>query len=295
VKQVLPRKEYVMSIAGERSKLAAAAIWFALGSFLLAAIGIPMGVAYLSNRDIPPQERFQLAQFIASTLGVAGAIVAFSFAVFQYGRAEKWKRTEFIAKEIKDFESDPLIQNALFLIDWGSRRINLFLFSDPTHDQLVKITRDVQWKALLPHPLKKKFPEYQTFTASDEEQQSKDYHKKTFTNKEAKIRDTYDALLTRLDRFATFIDSGLISARELKPFIIYWINAISDNNHQEDVAWRFTLLAYINFYGYSGVKNLFQSYGKDISLNGPICRVLKNSLEDKTLADRLSRSNEWSH
>ncbi len=64
---------------------------------------------------------------------------------------------------------------------------------------------------------------------------------------------------------------------------------------EEDVAWRFTLLAYINFYGYSGVKNLLGSYGKDISLDGPICSALKNSLEDKTLADSLSRSAELSH
>ncbi|HEX6648794.1 MAG TPA: hypothetical protein VF075_04630 [Pyrinomonadaceae bacterium] len=284
-----------MSIGGERSKLALAAIWFALGIFLLAAIGIPMGVAYISNPNMSPQERFQLAQFIASTLGVGGAIVAFSFAVFQYRRAESWKRTEFIAKEIKDFESDPLIQNALLMIDWGSRRINLFLYSNPTHDQLVKITREVQWKALLPHPIKRQFPDYRTFTATEEQQESKDNHKKIFTNEEAKIRDTYDALLTRLDRFATFIDSGLISARELKPFIIYWVNAITENNHPEDTAWRFTLLAYINFYGYSGVKNLLRSYGKDISVNGPIWRVLKNSLQDKDLPDRLSRSAELSH
>ncbi len=284
-----------MSIAGERSKLTGGAIWFALGAFVLAAIGVPMGVAYLSNMDMPPHDRLELAQFIASTLGVGGAILAFSFAVFQYRHAEAWKRIEFIAQEIKDFEADPLIQNALFMIDWGSRRINLFLYSNPTHDQLVKITREVQWKALLPHPIKKQFPDYQTFAASEEQQQSKDYHKKTFTSKEAKIRDTYDAMLTRLDRFASFIDSGLISARELKPFIIYWVNAITDNNHQEDTAWRLTLLAYINFYGYSGVKSLLQSYGKDISLNGPIYRALKNSLQDKKLADRLSHSAELSH
>jgi hypothetical protein len=280
-------------MALNKSKLSGAVIWLALALFLIVSIGFPLGLTYLAdlNRciNMRAEDKLALAQLLVSIFGFGGAIAAFSFAVFQYRRAERWRRTEFIAKEIKDFESDPTVQNALLMIDWGARRINLFNVPNPKFKNLVKITREVQWKALLPHPLKKKYPEYQTFPPSNDISKSKDYHRKTFTDEEAKIRDTYDVFLTRLDRFANFIMAGLISPDELRPFIIYWINAITENKYVEDVVWRYTLLTYINFYDYSGVKYLLDRYRKNIEWDSDICNALKDSIEDKILADRLHR------
>lgn len=283
-----------------KSKLfgAGGAIWIALALFLLAAIGFPIGIVYLSGSDMTAENKLTVAQLIVSILGFGGAIAAFIFALIQYRRTEQWRRIEFIAKEIKDFESDPIIQNALLMIDWGTRTINLFLVPNPSGKDYVKITRDMQWKALLPHPLKKRHPEYKAFIPSDEESESKDYHKKTFTVEEAKIRDTYDAFLTRLDRFANFIKAGLISSEELEPFISYWIDAMTKNEEpkednedsKEDAAWRCALLTYINYYDYSGVKYLLECYEKDIAPNREIYSALKNSMGDETLAERLFQS-----
>lgn len=280
-------------MATEKPKTFGAAVWIALGLFLVVAIGFPAGMAYVFGSKMADQAKVALAQVAVSMLGFGGAIAAFSFAVFQYRRAEKWKRIEFIAKEIKEFESDPVIQNALLMIDWGARRINLFLLPNSTGKDSIKITRDIQWKALLPHPLKKEHSEYRTFGSSEEEIKSEDYqedyHKKTFTTKEAKIRDTYDAFLTRLDRFATFIQSGLISLEELKPFLNYWIDAMTQNEHAEDATWRFTLLSYIHFYNYSGVQFLLERFGKDISPASKIYKDLASSVDDKILVERLTR------
>lgn len=267
---------------------AGSAVWVALALFLLAAIGFPIGMAYATGPNMTAQNKLALAQLVVSLLGFGGAIAAFVFALVQYRRTEQWRRTEFIAKEIKDFEADPAIQNALLMIDWGTRTINLYLIPHPSSDDYVKITREVQWKALLPHTLKKEHPEYKASVSSADEARGKAQHAKTFTTKEARIRDTYDAFLTRLDRFANFIKSGLISSDELEPFIRYWVEAITKNEDpKEDAAWRCALLTYINFYDYAGVKHLLECYGKDVGPHSPIYTAVKNSMDDQLLAERL--------
>lgn len=267
------------------------AIGVAFILFLTAALGFPKGLEYLFGDNMKIEAKLAASQLLVSILGFGGAAAALIFALIQYRRGEQWKRTEFIANEIKDFESDPAIQNTLLMIDWGTRKLNLFLVSEPKSSDLVKITREVQWKALLPHPLKRAHPEYQASTPSDVETADVNTGKGKFSPKEAKIRDTYDVFLTRLDRFANYINSGLIASDELEPFLSYWIEALTNNKHPEDDAvWKCTLLTYINFYGYSGVKDLLKYYGKDIKPDGVIYNALKNSIEDKTLADRLYKS-----
>jgi hypothetical protein len=264
------------------------AIWIALALFLFASIGFPLGVAYVFGPDMKVEHKLTLAQLTVSLLGFGGAIAAFLFAFVQYRRSEQWKRAEFIANEVKDFESDPVVQNALLMIDWGNRRINLFLNSDLTGAGFAKITREVQWRALLPHPIKQKYLEYRTTEDLDSEKNVE--QKSTFTFVEAKIRDTYDVYLTRLDRFASFIKSGLISSEELGPFINYWVDAMTKNEQPDhDATWRCTLLTYINYYDYTGVKYLLECYGKDVSPEGSIYSDVSNSMQDRTLAERLAQ------
>ena len=203
------------------------AIWVAFALFLLTATTFPRALEYLFGATMNFQNKLAVFQLFVSILGFTGAAAAFVFAIFQYKRAEKWRRTEFLAREIKEFESDPAIQNALLMVDWGVRKINLFLKSDPTENDLIKITRELQWKALLPHTVKKDNTEYRDFTsypATDLPVKGGAEQAGTFTPVEARIRDSYDALLSRLDRFYIYINSGLISPAELRPFLRYWID-----------------------------------------------------------------------
>lgn len=48
-----------------------------------------------------------------------GAAVAFVIGLIQYRRAQQWKRAEWVAQEMKGVFSDPLVQAALTMIDWG--------------------------------------------------------------------------------------------------------------------------------------------------------------------------------
>jgi len=239
------------------------------------------------------QERLSRAQVIIATLGFIGATSGFSLAFFQYYKSARWKRMEFIANEIKDLESDPTIQNAFLMIDWGKRLINLDLVSAPKISDLEIIDRETQWKALMPDTIKKKYlgVESERYNVNGEKTDSWKSIS-GFTFKEAKIRDVYDVFLRRLDRFSDFIEAGLITQNELEPFIKYWIDAITENTYPKvDAKWRLALLTYIIFYEYKGVQRLMRKYQKDINpnQNEGIYQKVKESVEkqNKKLAKDL--------
>ena len=304
-------------MAKNKTKLVGAgiALLAAFVFLIIAVLNFPSGTQRIFGELTEAKDKLTLAQLIVSFFGFIGAISAFSLAIVQYRKSARWKRMEFIANEVKEFEADPVVQNALTMIDWGRRKINLNLVSSPTEEDFKIITRTFQWKALLPHELKHKYEEYQSkpddvssdadekFAKNEiissetvlpeeskkkEDKAPKDYN---FTPDEAKIRDTYDVFLTRLDRFETFIEAKLIEPDELKPFIAYWIDALTTTeNINKDAAWKFTLLTYINRYKYTGVIKLFKNYDLEISPEGKHYKAMKNQVRNKTLAERLHES-----
>jgi hypothetical protein len=229
----------------------------------------------------------ELAKLLVSILGFGGAISALIFGIRQYGRAEQWKRGEFVAKEIKEFESDPVVRNAFLMIDWGKRKVNLFLVQNPTDADYIIVTREDQWRALLPHPLKHEYPSGPTSTKQPSVNLTSEMK---FTLEEAKIRDTYDTFFGYLERFANFVKSGLVEADEFRPYIGYWLDSITVSDSSEDHNWRCVLLTYINYYKYDGVKFLFQELGASIEPEGSVFAQLEGTMTDTVLYERLLNS-----
>jgi len=227
----------------------------------------------------------KVTEIIISALGFGGTICALLFGFRQYQRAEQWKRAEFIAKEIKEFESDPYVRNAMQMIDWGERKINLFQMEGLKYDDCVLVNRDKQWRALLPHTIKEEFPSL--FVDSNAEK------KKRFTPEETQIRDTYDVFLNYLQRFGNFVEADLIDSAELRPYLFYWLQSIAegdlskDEDSAGDIAWRCALLCYINFYNFNPIISLFQNLGFDISPRGIMLKQLEGKIEDKSLCVKL--------
>ena len=51
-----------------------------------------------------------------------GAVIGFVVGLRRYENAQAWKRHEFVASEIRQFNADHLTRTAMLLIDWGTRR-----------------------------------------------------------------------------------------------------------------------------------------------------------------------------
>lgn len=231
----------------------------------------------------------QIAQLIVSILGFGGAIGALAFGLAQYRRSEQWKRGEFVAKEIKEFESNPEVRNAIFMIDWGIREINLALLPNATEQDMIRVTREIQWRALVPHPLKSKYED----PSAAWDDATRHETRIRFTATEMRIRDTYDTFLSYLERFANHVRSGLVTAEEFKPYLIYWIDSITNAagvaDYDGDAEWRCALLTFINYYDYKGVAFLLNLYNRNIEPEGGIYQKLAELIEDKQLYADLVR------
>jgi hypothetical protein len=223
------------------------------------------------------------AKSLVTIAGWIGSLVFFFIAVSAYLRGEKWKRAEFLANEMKGFFAAPRVQRTLFLIDWGSRELQLM--EDRTGDESrVVVTRQLQTMALRPHILIEGF-------GSDSEVFSLDPSGSDtgFSQPEAAIRDCYDAFLDGLERCANYIKTGLTDVPSLRPYIGYWIDDISSPaDNADDAAWCAALLTYVSFYRFDGVLRLFDAFGKDIRPSSVTYMSFLKLMKNQPLASELA-------
>jgi hypothetical protein len=177
---------------------------------------------------------------LIALLGIISGLIAFSFGIYQYIKGQEWKRAEFVVNLIDKFESQIQVKNAMLMLDWNSRQI---VFSDKTS---IYFEDNILEHALTIH----------TRLALGDE----------YTEDESKIRDAFDVFFDGLQRFDQHIELGLLNADDLRPYILYWIeligneNPIRKSNTIIKIMWE-----YIHYYGYSGVQTLCIRYGYDIT------------------------------
>jgi hypothetical protein len=217
--------------------------------------------------------------------GGVGSFVAFIIAVSTFYRTERWKRAEFLAKEMKEFFAAPRVQKAMLLIDWGQRRIQL-LEDRSAEESIVVVDRAMQVRGLRPHVL---VSGDRSDPVAMELADKADSDR--FTQPEAAIRDCYDAFLDGLERFGSYLKTGLTDVQSLRPYVGYWIDDIaSPTTNADDAAWNAALLTYIRFYQYTGVLWLFNKFGWDISPSSQAYLSFLHGMQDQTLASALAKT-----
>ena len=163
-------------------------------------------------------------------------------ALFEYTKAQKWKKAEFLAKEVKDFYADKSVQRALLMLDWNIIPIPLF-------DSEVKSNNE------------------KTFNFDDDifENALKHHNETTFSDNETIVRKTMDEFLVKFSMFQNYIDSRLIKTSDLKPYFDYWIHLIGNSKLDRKSKGKFQQLwKFINYYEYNQIIKLFGNFGFDI-------------------------------
>ena len=147
------------------------------------------------------------------------------------------------------------------------------------------MTRELQVHALLPHTL------LNEGVGSDVERTSEGTASSAtrYTPAEAAIRDCYDAFLDGLERFSSYVHTGLIDAADLRPYLGYWIDDIhAPAKDEEDAAWSAALLTYIHFYRFSEVQWLFGAFNRSIDPSQATYKTFLTQMKDQTLAAKLA-------
>jgi len=266
--------------------------WLIL-TFAVWALGhssLLLGAEPAKDSPESQQREFELKrnEFRISLVSLCGTGVALVFGFWQYRKADKWKRAEFLATEMKEFFDDGDIKNALIMIDWAPRRINLFSLESQNSKDYPKVTRQLQVTALRPHKLLALNLDFDSKTDVAEAEPASGNKKSYFSPEEARIRDIYDRFLDYLERFSSYLQSGLVSKKELDPYLRYWIDDIAAYTADpEEAGWTCAILAYIEFYHFESVQYLFHEYGYDITTFGELFKKQSEVILDEDLARKL--------
>lgn len=126
---------------------------------------------------------------IVGAMSAVCTIAVFIFGVLQYQDSENWKRSEFVAAQIKDFSSDKINQSVLIMMDYDPARIELFPDRQNVEDRYVSVDFATLVRAI------------------DKEAGVGDT--------EFQVRQYFEHFLTSMSRFNFFLASGAIQAKEL--------------------------------------------------------------------------------
>ena len=154
-----------------------------------------------------------LFKWITAILGFTG----FFIALLQYISTQKWKKAEFIACLIKEFEATPSVQRSKLMLDWNVVDIIIGKDEHQLTGQvnkmgdfyIIRFNDDLFYSALRNHMVNQ-------------------LPVGAFSDDETIIRLTFDDFLDKLGRFNTHLKSGLFSFHEIQSYLDYWISIWAD-------------------------------------------------------------------
>lgn len=155
------------------------------------------------------------------------ALLTFIKITLEYVRGLKWKKSEFLSNEMKDFFNDTDIKKVCAVLDWNSRTIEL-------DGKWVLITDEILIEALKTHRVRSQF-----------------------TETEAKIRDLFDHFFDQLSYFSIYIDNGLITKSGTNSYLSYYLDIIGKPGRKpKELLDVFN--EYIEYYDFIKVKKLIE-------------------------------------
>lgn len=267
-------------------------VWPVLVALSLSAVVVVVFVTALLVPAWPPQVTCPGDACKEAREWIAYAVTALVLlgGLYQYWRTELWKRAEFVASQGSSSFGLSSVRKATTMIDLARRRINLYDKSSDDSATWPMVIRRLQSRALLPHTIAKHVPKIMLAPSIDDASSrsadgpATDSDLAEFTRAEAAIRDAYDAFFDGIETFSSYIRTGLVTARDVRPYLSYWIADISSKtDDRKDDLRTYCILSYIEFYGFKGVQDLCHAFGRDVSSNG----LLSNCFLDRVSHDDI--------
>lgn len=260
------------------------ALWASLtftGSMAIAPTMVPPAVAQVSptqtsetiNEDALDIATAQAAAQGLIALGLLGGAIALSIGIYQYNRNKRWDHVEFLRRSVKEFESDPDIWKALKILDFEEYRDYEIIAGGKKIT--FRATNDLLYAALASHG--ERIAQTQHFEAMKAAGTLDDKTLERYQITTA-LRDWFNKMLNGLEHFGYFVESGLFTPEEIRPWMIYWIRLIADRTYRRPGSSKVYdyLYSYIHEYGFYGVIKLFEKFG---------FRILPTPYRDDDFAD----------
>ena len=167
---------------------------------------------------------------ILKTLSGPVAAIGLCVGLWQYGRAQRWKKAEFVAAQIKDFEANPLVRRAMKMLDFRSGSFVVDGMEIHFDGQILACA--VPFEQLVPECL----------------------------GKDAEIRLAFCDFFDGIERMHHFVEAGLVTTDHLKPYLPYWFRRFT-TTHCKPQEFVDSIWTFIDGYEYTGVRALAGMFG----------------------------------
>ena len=210
------------------------------------------------------------AQWVATFALLSGAIAAV-VGIDRYLKNHKWQRRELARRVVEEFSHKKAIRYIADILDYEEYRLLTLKLSDGriirfeatderlkralrSHGQMVKTRQGIRMLSQISNQPGK----------MDENTAHllQKYRDEEFAI-ELTLRAWFDEFLGALEHCNNAITARIVTADDLRPFIIHWIEVIGDRRFRREGGSGFydQLFHYICQSGYEGVQRLFERYG----------------------------------
>jgi len=175
---------------------------------------------------------------VTISLALAG-IAAFLFGIYEFRIAQKWKKSEFAAKQLEKLTTDPKLVLCTLFLDWSPRKVPV----PSAYRLMIKKTTFIhKWTTLA-----------EAMRPEDE--------KERFTWEEVVYRDSFDYFFNYLEDINHFINIGLVSIRDVES-LKYWVKEIAMPRFAEEMdrPQRSIFGDFLESYRYIGVFDLMKKF-----------------------------------
>jgi hypothetical protein len=174
---------------------------------------------------------------IFTVLGTIVAVVIFCSGLHQYIKAERWRRTEFLAKLYGEFSNDPAAVRAIWMLD-GDDRVIFFEEGDKHKEYPVNQERVIE-------ALREYSPENE------------------FSQLDLHIRDSFDVFFVYIEQFDRAIQNRLVDKDDVRPYFAYWIDLLNNQrDNTNDERLRNQILNYVDVIGFVHVQRFLARWAE---------------------------------
>jgi hypothetical protein len=176
------------------------------------------------------------AKLLTLTLGVPAAILA----LFNHGRsvrqqreAAQWRRREYVAKVMADFEGDAQNRFCMSILDYNARRLTL-----PGTTVARRYDERDMLIALTPRE-----------------------DRGVYGLNDVLIRDAFDAFFNALDRVGEMCLAELIEWEDVEPYAAYWLKLLGRAPRERSELFDAAVRRYVTKFDFEGVAHLMRQVG----------------------------------
>jgi hypothetical protein len=154
---------------------------------------------------------------------VAGILTIIKW-VYEYSQKNNWEKNRFLLERIEKFREKESVKKVQTMLDWNKISIE---FEEKWHT----VSDEILYEALQTHDIKH-----------------------SFSTLEFNIRKSFDEYFDGITDLILLEESGLVSGKNLKIFLQYWLNILNGNTKNKPVKLVQQFQKYLKYYGYTDLE-----------------------------------------